>query len=108
MTALWKRGFAPFRTLKMSTREMVENFPDNQILKAVQNGKISMPHDSAKKAIYDRAWWPWKIASRRSGCRVRRCKSSCHGLHLRRPQHLRKQRLKKRRLQILAQTEHGL
>ena len=44
---------APFRTLKMSTREMVENFPDNQILKAVQNGKISMPHDSAKKAIYE-------------------------------------------------------
>jgi len=44
---------APFRTLKMSTREMVENFPDNQILKAVQNGKMSMPHDSAKKAIYE-------------------------------------------------------
>src|ERR1700748_3246196 len=44
---------APFRTLKMSTREMVENFPDNQILKAVQNGKISMPHDSAKKAMYE-------------------------------------------------------
>jgi uncharacterized protein (DUF1800 family) len=43
---------APFRTLKMSTREMVESFPDNQILKAVQNGKISMPHDSAKRAIY--------------------------------------------------------
>ncbi len=44
---------APFRTLKMSTREMVENFPDNQVLKAVQNGKMSMPHDSAKKAIYE-------------------------------------------------------
>src|SRR6478735_1748110 len=44
---------APFRTLKMSTREMVENFPDNQVLKAVQNGKMSMPRDSAKKAIYE-------------------------------------------------------
>jgi uncharacterized protein (DUF1800 family) len=44
---------APFHTLKMSTREMVESFPDNQILKAVQNGKISMPRDSAKKAIYE-------------------------------------------------------
>ena len=43
----------PFRTLKMSTREMVENFPDNQILKAVQNGKMSMPRDSAKRAIYE-------------------------------------------------------
>jgi uncharacterized protein (DUF1800 family) len=44
---------APFRTLKMSTREMVENFPDNQVLKAVQSGRMSMPHDSAKKAIYE-------------------------------------------------------
>src|SRR5450432_2258661 len=44
---------SPFRTLKMSTREMVENFPDNQVLKAVQNGKMSMPRDSAKKAIYE-------------------------------------------------------
>jgi len=44
---------APFRTLKMSTREMVENFPADPILKAVQNGKMSMPHNSAKKAIYE-------------------------------------------------------
>ncbi len=44
---------APFHTLKMSTREMVENFPDNQVLKAVQSGRMSMPHDSAKKAIYE-------------------------------------------------------
>ena len=44
---------APFRTLKMSTREMVENFPADPILKAVQSGRMSMPHDSAKKAIYE-------------------------------------------------------
>ncbi|HZS27432.1 MAG TPA: DUF1800 family protein, partial [Candidatus Angelobacter sp.] len=41
-----------FRTLKMSTREMVENFPPNQVLKAVENGKMSMPSDPAKRAIY--------------------------------------------------------
>ncbi|HEY6305412.1 MAG TPA: DUF1800 domain-containing protein, partial [Candidatus Angelobacter sp.] len=43
---------APFRTLKMSTREMVENFPPNPILKAVQDGKMGMPSDPAKRAIY--------------------------------------------------------
>jgi uncharacterized protein (DUF1800 family) len=42
----------PFRTLKMSTREMVENFPPPQVLKAVENGKMSMPSDPAKRAIY--------------------------------------------------------
>ena len=41
-----------FRTLKMSTKEMVENFPPNQVLKAVENGKMSMPSDPAKRAIY--------------------------------------------------------
>ena len=44
---------APLRTLRMSTREMVENFPPPQVLKAVENGRISMPHDPAKKAIYE-------------------------------------------------------
>src|SRR5215471_10342566 len=42
-----------FRTLKMSTREMVQNFPPNQVLKAVENGKMSMPSDPAKRAIYE-------------------------------------------------------
>jgi uncharacterized protein (DUF1800 family) len=44
---------APFRTLKMSTREMVENFPPPQVLKAIENGRLSMPHDPAKKAVYE-------------------------------------------------------
>jgi uncharacterized protein (DUF1800 family) len=44
---------APFRTLKMSTREMVENFPPPQILKAVENRRMSMPSDPAKRAIYE-------------------------------------------------------
>jgi uncharacterized protein (DUF1800 family) len=43
---------ASFRTLKMSTREMVENFPPNPVLKAVENGKKGMPSDPAKRAIY--------------------------------------------------------
>ena len=43
---------APFRTLKMSTREMVENFPPNPILKAVESGRMSMPSDPAKRAVY--------------------------------------------------------
>ncbi len=44
---------APLRTLKMSTREMVENFPPPQVLKAVENGRLSMPRDPAKRAIYE-------------------------------------------------------
>ncbi|HEY6274447.1 MAG TPA: DUF1800 domain-containing protein [Terriglobales bacterium] len=43
---------APFRTLKMSTREMVEDFPPNQVLKAVENGKMGMPSDPGKRALY--------------------------------------------------------
>src|ERR1041385_9520599 len=43
----------PFRTLKMSTREMVETFPPPQVLKAIENGRMSMPHDPAKKAVYE-------------------------------------------------------
>src|SRR5262249_30811120 len=44
---------APFRTLRMSTREMVEAFPSPQIVKAVENGRMSMPSDPAKRAIYE-------------------------------------------------------
>lgn len=44
---------APFRTLKMSTKEMVENFPPPQIVKQIENGRGSMPSDPAKRAIYE-------------------------------------------------------
>ncbi|HEV2965188.1 MAG TPA: DUF1800 domain-containing protein [Candidatus Angelobacter sp.] len=44
---------SPFRTLKMSTSDMVENFPPPQVLKAVENGRMSMPSDPAKRAIYE-------------------------------------------------------
>jgi len=53
-TALDAR-LAPFRTLKMDSREMVENFPPNQVLKAVSEGKLSMPSDPDKRAIYEAA-----------------------------------------------------
>src|SRR5215472_12204151 len=43
---------APFRTLKMSTREMVESFPPPQVLRQVENGRMSMPSDPAKRAVY--------------------------------------------------------
>ena len=43
---------APFRTLRMTTREIVENFPDEQMVKAVMNGKRSMPSDPAERAVY--------------------------------------------------------
>ena len=50
-TALDAR-LAPFRTLKMSTHEMMENFPDNQMVRMIENGRGSMPSDPAKRAIY--------------------------------------------------------
>jgi uncharacterized protein (DUF1800 family) len=44
---------APFRTLKMSAHEMMENFPSQQTLKQIGNGRESMPSDPAKRAIYE-------------------------------------------------------
>ncbi len=44
---------APFRTLKMSAKEMVENFPPPQVLKAIENGRMSMPRDPGKRAVYE-------------------------------------------------------
>jgi uncharacterized protein (DUF1800 family) len=43
---------APFRTLRMSSREMVEEFPDGQMIKQVMDGKRSMPSDPAKRAVF--------------------------------------------------------
>jgi len=43
---------APFRTLRMSTREMMENFPPPQVVRMLENGRGSMPSDPAKRAIY--------------------------------------------------------
>ena len=37
----------------MNTREIVENFPPPQVIKAIADGKQSMPSDSAKRAVYE-------------------------------------------------------
>lgn len=42
----------PYRTLRMSAAEMVENFPPPQVLKAVAEGKMAMPSDPQLKAVY--------------------------------------------------------
>ena len=43
---------APFRTLHMSSKEIVEEFPDNQVIKQVMDGKRPMPSDPAKRAVF--------------------------------------------------------
>ncbi len=43
---------APFRTLRMSPREVAEDFPDGVLVKQVMDGKKSMPSDAAKRAVY--------------------------------------------------------
>ncbi len=43
---------APFRTLRMDTREIVENFPPQPIIKAVMDGRQPMPSDPVKRAVY--------------------------------------------------------
>jgi uncharacterized protein (DUF1800 family) len=44
-----------YRTLKMDAREMAENFPPPQVLKAVADGRVSMPRDREKRAVYEAA-----------------------------------------------------
>jgi len=43
---------APLRTLHMSAKEIVEEFPDNQMVKQVMDGKKPLPSDPARRAIY--------------------------------------------------------
>jgi uncharacterized protein (DUF1800 family) len=43
---------APFRTLHMDTREMVQNFPPPQVIKAVAEGKQPLPSDPTQRAVY--------------------------------------------------------
>ena len=44
---------APFRTLRMSSKEIVEEFPDNQMIKQYKDGKKSMPSDPAKRTVIE-------------------------------------------------------
>jgi uncharacterized protein (DUF1800 family) len=43
----------PFRTLRMDTKEIVENFPTDQLIKQIADGKASLPRDPNKRAIYE-------------------------------------------------------
>jgi uncharacterized protein (DUF1800 family) len=43
---------AGFRTLHMSSKEIAEEFPDNQMVKQVMDGKRPMPSDPAKRAVF--------------------------------------------------------
>jgi len=43
---------SPFRTLRMNTHEIVENFPSDQMIKAIADGKRSLPSDPLKRAVY--------------------------------------------------------
>jgi uncharacterized protein (DUF1800 family) len=43
---------APLRTLQMSAREMAEEFPSQQVIKQVADGKLSMPSSGPKHAVY--------------------------------------------------------
>ncbi|MFZ0952406.1 MAG: DUF1800 domain-containing protein [Candidatus Sulfotelmatobacter sp.] len=42
----------PLRTLRMSTREIAEDFPDGQEINQVRNGKKPMPSDLARRAVF--------------------------------------------------------
>jgi len=41
-----------YRTLRMSSREMATDFPPNPLLKAAMEGKVVIPHDPYRHAIY--------------------------------------------------------
>lgn len=43
----------PFRTLRMSTRDLVQTFPNNNLIRQAAEGKISLPADPLKKSIYE-------------------------------------------------------
>jgi uncharacterized protein (DUF1800 family) len=42
-----------FRTLRMQTRDLVQTFPTNTLIRAVADGKVPLPTDPMKRAIYE-------------------------------------------------------
>jgi uncharacterized protein (DUF1800 family) len=44
---------APLRTLRMSTREIVQTFPPPQLIRAVADGKQALPRDPTRRAVYE-------------------------------------------------------
>ncbi len=43
----------PFRTLRMSSRDLVQTFPNNNLVKQAAEGKIALPADPLKRSIYE-------------------------------------------------------
>src|ERR1051326_3551033 len=50
-----------FRTLNMDARTLVENYPPPQVLQAVANGRMSLPNDPQKRAVYEDAVERYRI-----------------------------------------------
>ena len=44
---------APLRTLRMSTEELAESFPDNAVIRRVADGKQGLPRNPETRAIYE-------------------------------------------------------
>jgi uncharacterized protein (DUF1800 family) len=42
----------PFRSVRMQTAQLVQNFPPQQLLRAIQNGKFPMPEQGPQKLVY--------------------------------------------------------
>ena len=51
-TAAVAARLAPLRTLRMDSRQLVENFPPPQLIKQVAEGRRAMPSDKTERAIY--------------------------------------------------------
>jgi len=43
----------PLRTLRMSTRDLVQTFPNNNLVRQAAEGKIPLPSDPMKRSIYE-------------------------------------------------------
>ena len=43
----------PLRTLRMSTRDLVQTFPNNNLIKSTAEGRTPLPTDPLKKSIYE-------------------------------------------------------
>ena len=43
----------PFRSLRMSTLDLAQTFPNNNLVKAAAEGKIALPADPMKRSVYE-------------------------------------------------------
>lgn len=50
---LLEAKLAPLRTLRMSNRDLIQTFPNKNLVKAAAEGKIPLPSDPLKRAIYE-------------------------------------------------------